>query len=179
MRAMTNAGKDRLARLGCAAVVLLWSPQLVAAVHPATHTPSAALEPVQPAAATQPSTAEDVVNGFHAALTRGDTAAALALMAEDVVVFESGGVEQNRTEYAAHHVEADAAFSAAVARKLVSREVGQAGNMAWVMSIEQVTGTYRDRPINSRSVETMILRQVDGQWRIAHIHWSSANNAPG
>ncbi|MDX2208794.1 MAG: nuclear transport factor 2 family protein [Sphingopyxis sp.] len=178
MRAITNTGKDRLARLGCAAVVLLWSPLLVAAVHPAPHTPSAALEPAQPAAATHPSTAEDVVNGFHAALTRGDTAAALALMTEDVVVFESGGVEQNRTEYAAHHLEADAAFSAAVSRKLVSRQSGQAGDMAWVISIEQVTGTYRDRPINSRSVETMMLRQVDGLWRIAHIHWSSANIGP-
>jgi ketosteroid isomerase-like protein len=178
MRAITDAGKDRLARLGCATAVLLWSPLLVAAVHPTTHSPSGTPEPANPAAATQLSTAEDVVNGFHAALTRGDTAAALALMAEDVVVFESGGVEKNRAEYAAHHLEADAAFSAAVARKLVSRESGQAGNMAWVMSIEQVTGTYRDRPINSRSVETMMLRQVDGRWRIVHIHWSSANNAP-
>lgn len=178
MRAMKNTGKDRLARLGCAAAVLLWSPPLVAAVHPAMHSPSAALEPAQPAAATQPSTAEDVVNGFHAALTRGDTEAALALMAEDVVVFESGGVEKNRAEYAAHHLDADAAFSAAVARKLVSRERGQTGNMAWIMSIEQVTGTFRDRPINSRSVETMMLRQVDGRWRIVHIHWSSANNTP-
>jgi ketosteroid isomerase-like protein len=49
------------------------------------------------------------------------------------------------------------------------------GDMAWVMSVETVTGTYRTRAINSQSVETMMLRQMNGQWRIVHIHWSSAD----
>ena len=116
-----------------------------------------------------------IVMAFHAALASGDTDAALTHLAEDVMIFESGGVENSRAEYASHHLKADAAFSAAVPRTLVSRTHGMQGDMAWVISVETVSGTYRTRAINSRSVETMMLRQVNGQWRIVHIHWSSAD----
>lgn len=160
------------------AAALLSTPLLLAAVHPAAHAPTGTPQPAEQPAAAQPATAVDVVTAFHAALTRGDTAAALALMAEDAVIFESGGVESSRAEYAAHHLQADAAFSAAVTRKPVSRDSGQAGDMAWVMSTEKVTGSFRGRAINSRSAETMLLRRIGGAWRIAHIHWSSADGGP-
>ena len=120
-------------------------------------------------------TATDVVNAFHAALKRGDATAALNLMAEDVVIFESGGVERNRAEYATHHLKSDAAFSAATTRTPISQTIASDGNLSSVMSVEFVKGTFRDRPVNSRSVETMVLRKTEGRWRIIHIHWSSAN----
>jgi hypothetical protein len=46
------------------------------------------------------STAVDTVLAFHAALANGDADAALALMAENALIFESGGVERSRGEYA-------------------------------------------------------------------------------
>lgn len=118
------------------------------------------------------------VDAFHTALTSGDTRGALDLLAEDVLIFEAGGVERSRAEYASHHLAADAAYSAAVRRTLVSRSHGEAGDAAWVTSVETVAGTYRGRTINSRSVETMLLRKTAGQWRIAHIHWSSKDVTP-
>ena len=142
--------------------------------HPGAHegAPTAVL-----GAVTKPSvgTPVEIVEAFHSALKHGDTVGALALLDEKVAIFESGEVERDRAEYAAHHLQADAAFSAAVPRSLVSRTHGMQSDMAWVMSVEMVTGTYRTRAINSRSVETMMLRQVNGQWRIVHIHWSSAD----
>jgi len=119
-----------------------------------------------------------IVDAFHAALARGDTRAALDFLAENVVIFESGGVERSRAEYANHHLGADAAFSAAVRRTRVSRSHGEAGDAAWVLSVEAVLGAYRGRAINSRSVETMLLRRFDSQWRISHIHWSSKDIVP-
>ena len=74
------------------------------------------------------------VDAFHTALTSGNTRGALDLLAEDVLIFESGGVERSRAEYASHHLAADAAFSAAVKRTLVSRSHGEAGDAAWVTS---------------------------------------------
>ena len=54
-----------------------------------------------------------VVDAFHTALEHGDTEGTLALLAEDVLIFESGDAERSRDEYAEHHLAADAAFSAA------------------------------------------------------------------
>lgn len=125
-----------------------------------------------------PGTAVDTVTAFHAALANGDRATALGLLADDVVIFESGGVESSRAEYASHHLEADAAFSAAVPRTLISRTQGETADSAWVLSVEAINGTFRGRAIDSRSVETMLLRRVEGHWRIAHIHWSSADFGP-
>jgi ketosteroid isomerase-like protein len=119
-----------------------------------------------------------VVDAFHAALASDDPRKALDFLAEDVLIFESGGVERSRAEYASHHLAADAAFSASVRRTLVSRSHGEAGNAAWITSVEIVAGAYRSRAINSRSVETMLLGRVAGKWRISHIHWSSKDVAP-
>ena len=149
------------------------TPLLLAAIHTDAHAMSSmASQSLQSDVAD---TATDVVNAFHAALKRGDATAALNLMAEDVVIFESGGVERNRAEYATHHLKSDAAFSAATTRTPISQTIASDGNLSSVMSVEFVKGTFRDRPVNTRSVETMVLRKTEGQWRIIHIHWSSAN----
>ena len=161
---------SRAATLAAAMLVLT-------AAHPGAHQPPANAEAVQPAVVAADASPIGTVEAFHAALQRGDTAAALALLTEDALIYESGGVERGRAEYAAHHLAADAAFSAAVERTLVDRSSGEAGDAAWVTSIETVAGIYRDRAINSRSLETMLLRRIDDQWRIAHIHWSSADIA--
>lgn len=160
-----------------AVCLLLASVPLPISAHPSAANAPAAPKPPHHANPVHDDSAADVVNSFHDALKRGQTDAALALMAEDVVIFESGGVESSRAEYAAHHLEADAAFSAGTIRTPVSELMTVEGNLATIMRVELVAGTFKERPINSRSTETMLLRKIDGKWRIVHIHWSSANIA--
>ena len=161
----------------CVGAVLALATLIVipTSAHPDAVKTMPALVKAPPSVPIATSTAVDTVLAFHTALTHGDTGAALALMAENALIFESGGVERSRAEYAEHHLKADAEFSAAVSRTLVDRSSDEDGNTAWVMSVETVKGSYRDRAINSRSVETMLLRRLNRQWRIVHIHWSSAN----
>jgi ketosteroid isomerase-like protein len=114
-----------------------------------------------------------VVDAFHTALEHGDTEGALALLADDVLIFESGDAERSRAEYAEHHLAADAAFSAAVP-SIRSRRVARAdGDGAWVASESRTTGAFNGRPVDSLTVETMVLRRAADGWRITHIHWSS------
>lgn len=116
-----------------------------------------------------------VVEAFHTALGRGDTRKAAALLAVDALVYESGGVERGKAEYAADHLAADAMFAKATAR-VVTRRVGRAdGNTAWIASESTTKGTFKTKPIDSISTETMVLRRDRAGWRIVHIHWSSAN----
>lgn len=116
-----------------------------------------------------------VVDAFHAALGRGDTTAAKALLADDALIYESGGVERGKAEYAASHLAADAAFARAT-RRSVTRRAGSAdGRTAWVASESTTKGMYKTRAIDSVSAETMVLRRGRAGWRIVHIHWSSAN----
>lgn len=116
-----------------------------------------------------------VVEAFHAALGRGDTRAAAALLAEDALVYESGGVERGKAEYAAHHLAADATFAKAMTR-VVTRRHGRAdGRTTWIASESTTKGTFKTKPINSVSTETMVLRRDRVGWRIVHVHWSSKN----
>lgn len=124
-----------------------------------------------PAAARAPAA---VVDAFHAALRRGDTRAALALLAEDALIFEAGGVERGKREYAAHHLGADSEFSRAVPSTLTERSGGTNGNLAWIASDGRVTGSFRGSAVDRVTTETMVLRRIAGTWKIAHIHWSSA-----
>lgn len=115
-----------------------------------------------------------VVDAFHAALARGETTAALALLADDAVIYESGGVERGKAEYASHHLEADAAFSKAVPSRVTRRTGAADGTVAWLLTEGRTTGTYKDRPVDRVTTETAMLRRVGGTWRITHFHWSSA-----
>ena len=137
--------------------------------------PLAASEPPANAAAMSPSakSAAATVDAFHAALRSGDTAAAAALLADDALIFEAGGVEHGKAEYAAHHLPADAEFAKLVA-SLATRRAGDSnGDWAWVASEGRTTGTYKGKAIDQATTETMLLRRDGQAWKIVHIHWSS------
>ncbi len=129
------------------------------------------------AASTDSAAVVSTVARFHAALAAGDSAAALALLAPDVVVLESGGVE-SLADYRGHHLPADIAFARAVPsrRTLVRAEVR--GDAAWVTGTSETRGTYRDRSIDSLGAELMVLARHSDGWRIMAIHWSSRAKRP-
>lgn len=153
--------------LFCVSLVLILAP-IPAAAQTISGAPTVALPPLaQEAAAT--------TEAFHRALLGGDLQKAESLLAGDALIYESGGVERGKAEYASHHLPADAAFAKATNRTVTGRTGHAHGNIAWIATETTTTGTYKGRAINSISTETMVLRLESGVWRIAHIHWSSAN----
>ena len=142
-----------------------------AIAHPnEAHQPTTVVNPV-PAGARP---AASVVDNFHAALGRGDTKAALRFLDDKVIIFESGGVERSKTEYASHHLAADAAFTQAVPSKIVRRTGDAVGNVAWITPEGRTTGAFKGKAIDQLTTETMVLHRTTGAWKIVHIHWSSA-----
>ena len=113
-----------------------------------------------------------VVDHFHELLFRGDSSAALALLAADVVILESGSIER-LSDYRAHHLPADIAFAKAVPSTRGALSVSISGDAAWASSTSTTQGMYKDRTINSAGAELVVLTRVAGVWRIRAIHWSS------
>ena len=113
------------------------------------------------------------VDAFHAALKAGDTAGALALLAPDVMIFEEGGAERSREEYASHHLGSDAAFAAASEATVARRSGWADGDVAWITSEGRTTGQFNGRAVDRLTTETMLLKRHSDGWRIHHIHWSS------
>lgn len=114
----------------------------------------------------------ETVRRYADALARGDSVAALALLTDDVLVLESGGVE-TREEYRAHHLAADMAFASGVRSERIVRRVEVRGDVAWVASTSTSQGEFRERQINSAGAELMVLTRTGAGWKIAVIHWSS------
>jgi ketosteroid isomerase-like protein len=112
------------------------------------------------------------VRAFHDALARGDSLAALALLAEDAVILESGGRE-TRAEYRSHHLAADIAFAQAVRAETAAPEVTVQGDVAWAAATTVARGEYGGRPVESAGAELMVLSHGGDGWRIRAIHWSS------
>ena len=113
------------------------------------------------------------VTAFHGALNSGDSARALALLAPDATILESGGVE-SRAEYRSHHLPADIEFAKAVASKRGPLVVTVSGSTAWTTNASTTEGEFRGRRINSTGAETMVLTKEPAGWLIRSIHWSSA-----
>lgn len=158
---------SRISLVVAASFTLLSGPAAFAQDHAHDHPPAAS------ALSAEAVDAAAVVDTFHAALKRGDTATALALLAPEVMIFEEGGAERSRAEYESHHLGADAAFAAA-SESTVARRSGRAdGDIAWITSEGRTTGQFNGRTVDRLTVETMVLKRHADGWRIHHIHWSS------
>ena len=112
-----------------------------------------------------------VVDDFHAALSRGDSAKALSLLAPDAVILESGGVE-SRSEYRSHHLPEDIKFAKLVASKRQILQVSVEGSSAWTVGTSTTKGTFTGRVIDSIGAESMVFQKPASGWRIRSIHWS-------
>ena len=144
----------------------------IAVAHPESNHSGSAAEVRAVVPTARPAAA--VVDAFHAALRRGDTKAAQSYLAESALIYEAGGVEHGRQEYASHHLGADSAFAKAVPGTVTRRAGDAAGNIAWIATEGRTVGTYKDKAIDRITAETMVLRRQGKTWKIVHIHWSSA-----
>ena len=115
---------------------------------------------------------------FRSALAAGDTAAVLSLLAPDVVILESGGIETLR-DYRSHHLADDIAFAKAVTGVRSPLRAVISGSVAWVSSTSTVKGMFKGRPIDSAGAELMVLTRTGTEWKIRAIHWSSHSRLTG
>lgn len=130
-----------------------------------------------PPEANDSASAAATVTAYHRALASGDSAAALALLAPDAVILESGGME-TREEYRSHHLPSDMEFARAVRSVDSPVHVKVRGDIAWAVSTNVAEGQFRGRAVNSVGAELMVLTRIAGQWKIAAIHWSSRARRP-
>ena len=114
----------------------------------------------------------EVVDAFHAALSAGDSVAALGYLADDVTILESGGVE-DKEHYRSGHLAGDMRFAEAVPAARGEMNVTLIGDVAWAHSTSVRQGRMGDREINSQGAELVVLAREDGNWKIRAIHWSS------
>ena len=112
------------------------------------------------------------VERFHVALNKGDAAAALALLAPDAQILESGHTE-TRAEYEKGHLSADIEFAQAVPSKREDVVTRQEGSVAWSTSTSRTAGDFKGRAIDAAGTELMVLSKTADGWRIRAIHWSS------
>lgn len=122
------------------------------------------------------SAATAALDTFRSALTQGDGAKVLSLLADNVLIYEGGYVERSKAEYANTHLKADMEFAKTTQYKLVSRTGQAAGALVILQSEGRTTGRYHDKDIDEQVTETVVLRQIQGQWRITHVHWSAHPN---
>ncbi len=118
-----------------------------------------------------------VVDRYHRALSDGDSAVALSLLANDAMILESGDVE-TRDEYRSHHLPADIAFARAVPSVRGPVRVTIEGDAAWAISTATTHGSYRGRTIDSQGAELMVVTRKQDGWKIRAIHWSSHTLRP-
>ena len=114
-----------------------------------------------------------VVERFEKALQSGDRDAVLASLAPEVVIFEHGGAELSRDEYADHHLGGDIEYLRATETKLVDRRVLDGGDRIVVLTRSETRGEYKGKPVASGGTETLVLERRGDQWVIVHVHWSS------
>ena len=148
---------------------LVAMPTLAVAHDPKAHATTAPVQQVS----EQAKPAVAVIEQFSSALKTGDLKRAGEVLADDVVILESGGAEHSREEYLGGHAKDDAAFLKD-AHVQVTRRIARAeGSLVWVATESELHATDKGQPLTLLSTETMVVRKTATGWRIVHIHWSS------
>ncbi|MGX5173986.1 YybH family protein [Aliikangiella sp. IMCC44653] len=114
-----------------------------------------------------------VVNLFHKALKNKNTKVAISLLDDNVLIYEGGRAERSATEYAHHHMLADMNYLAGLSSETLEHQVRIYADTAISTKRTQSKGRFKGKEIDSITMETMVLRKLDGQWKISHIHWSN------
>ena len=109
---------------------------------------------------------------YGEALAAGDSTRALGYLHPDLIVYE-GGHAETLDEYRSGHLAGDIAFSSAVDFTTARDAVVPGRDFSLYLREYSMNGTYRDRAIDARGVETIVLARTDEGWKIRHIHWSS------
>lgn len=112
-----------------------------------------------------------ISDALHAALKNGNAEAVGLLLADDVLILEGGHAQTSKAEYMAGHMKSDMAFLPNIESEILSREVGQAGDVAWVTTHSKISGTYKDKAIEGTSREFLLLKRVGKGWKIALVQW--------
>jgi len=113
-----------------------------------------------------------VAREYHEALASGDSVRAVELLHPEVMIYE-GGHAETLAEYRAGHLAADISFAQAVRSETIRVEVVDLGGAALYLQESHTRGTFRDREIDSRGTETLVMVPLDDRWVIRHIHWSA------
>lgn len=149
------------------------SPATKAPIKPhdhGAHSHSSKPEPVQlPPGALN---AAETVDSFQRRLAQGDTTGASQLLDPAVLIYEGGGVEKSRDEYASHHLKSDAAFLKNAEVRQLSRTGNAAGDFAWIATESEIR-IPGAKPMDLITTETMVLLRGPEGWRVTHIHWSN------
>ena len=113
-----------------------------------------------------------VAHKFRQSLSRSEGDVALSTLAEDVLIYEQGGVERSRTEYASHHLAADMAFLADLETEIEQQRVFADDDLVIVASEIRQHGVYKGTETDRVTTETLVLAKGANGWLISHIHWS-------
>jgi len=113
-----------------------------------------------------------ISDAFYDALKAGDEATVAHLLADNVLIIEGGHAQTSKADYLAGHMKSDMAFLPNMESETLSREMGQAGDRAWVVTHSRTTGNYRGKEYDRMGREFMLLRLEGHDWKIALIEWA-------
>ena len=116
--------------------------------------------------------AVSAVEQFHAALAAADSARAVSLLADDVVIMESGAI-QTRAEYLGGHLAADMKGSAGPRGERTVTKASVVGGAAYVVSKTVTPPSGAQGSTGSELAELMVLSSTATGWKIRAVHWSS------
>ncbi len=121
----------------------------------------------------QDTEAAGAVAAFRRALESGDAELARSMLADDVLIFEGGGVERSADQYASHHMRSDMKFLGQMTITPLEHQVSQVGDMAVSMGRSRLRGKMNGKTMDIETMETLVLHKDDSGWKINQIHWSN------
>ena len=134
-----------------------------------------AAAPAQAQQSPSPNGAEDevrtVARGFAAALSSGDSIAALGYLHDEVRILE-GARAETKEQYRSGHLSADIRYASSVQSETLREGVTLTGEVALYTRQYRVTGTSgRGALIDRTSSEAMVLVRTPTGWQIRDVHW--------
>ena len=124
-------------------------------------------------AETDEADVQAAIESFYAAMKKGDSKAAMAMIAPDAMFVESGRLE-TRQQYEESHLPSDIDFEKQITGRRSSWQITINGDTAWGIASTTYKGPVDGADVSFVSTQlAVVTRGEDGKWLIRSIHWSS------
>ena len=130
-----------------------------------------ACSPAQPSANDEADVAA-AAKAFQTAMDTGDAPTVMRYIADDALMMEGGTIE-NRMQYEQNHLPLDLEFAKGMTAKRMPVQQSVRGDVAWVRTSTEFSGTFEGQPLALLGLETMVMTREPDGWKIKALHWSS------
>ena len=137
-----------------------------------------AVLPLVAPAGTEEDSVRKALSAYDQAVAKKDVETVRTLLATEMLLYEHSVRNDGAKDAFENHLKPEILEAEGLQLSFSDLRVTANSGLALVTRQYQVKGTFQGKAVDSSGNETQVWKQIDGRWKLIHIHYSHACPKP-